>query len=221
MNGKLIVFEGLDGSGKTTHTGLITKKLTEMGNDAKFISFPDYNEPSSTLVKMYLAGEFGKSADSVPAYAASTFYSVDRFASFNKFWGNDYNAGKLFIADRYTTSNIIHQMTKLPPNQWNLYIDWIEDFEYKKIGLPKPDAVFYLDLDPAVSQALLSHRYRNDETKKDIHESDLSYLNSCRETAFYAIKKLGWIKIDLCNDGKLLSKEENHKKILNEVLKVL
>ena len=220
--GKLIVFEGLDGSGKRTHSRIVTEKLNNMGKPSKNITFPNYDEPSSSLVKMYLSGEFGNEPDSVPAYAASAFYAVDRFASFKKFWENDYNNGKIIIADRYVTSNIIHQMVKLNENEWDGYIDWLEDFEYNKMKLPRPDKVFYLDMPPEVSQSLILKRYRNDESKKDIHEKDFEYLLKCKKTAEYAAKKLGWQTIALCrNKAELASKEENNGMIFNELLKEL
>ena len=200
MTGKLIVIDGLDGSGKQTQTQLLYDRLTSQGTPVRSVSFPDYKEPSSALVKMYLAGELGQ-AEEVSAYAASSFYAVDRYASYNKFWKNDYLSGYTLIADRYATSNIIHQMSKLPKEQWKDFLCWMEDFEYSKLALPRPDRVIYLDMNPEVSRELLSRRYHGDEKKKDIHEANFNYLLKCRDCALYAAQHLLW-KVVRCSDEK-------------------
>ena len=151
--GKLIIFEGLDGSGKGTQAELACQNLHSKGYDPLKISFPDYDSPSSALVKMYLSGEFGQRPDDVNAYAASTFYAVDRFASYKTKWGNVYRQNGLIISDRYTTSNAVHQCSKLPPMHWDGFLEWLFEFEYKKLGLPAPDAVVYLAVDPDVSRS--------------------------------------------------------------------
>lgn len=197
---KLIIIEGLDGSGKSTQTQLLEEFLNCEGVDYKKIKLPDYNSPSSTLVKMYLAGDFGKSADDVNAYAAGAFYAVDRFASYKKNWKNDYESGKLILADRYATSNSIYQMEKLDESEWDDYLDWSADFEYNKIGIPKPDLVIFLDMPVEISQKLMTSRYNGDENKKDVHEANVDFLNSCRKSALYAANKQGW-KIIPCSDG--------------------
>ena len=202
MSGKLIVIEGLDGSGKSTQLELLPQALTACGIDVHSITFPDYNDPSSTLVKMYLSGEFGEKAGDVNAYAASTFYAVDRYASFQRHWKNDYEAGKLILSGRYTTSNVIHQTAKLDRAQWDAYIDWLYDFEFNKIGIPKPDITIYLDMPQIAAQKLMTSRYKGDETKKDVHERDLEYLENCRSAADFAIEKLGWIRV-LCANGDM------------------
>lgn len=198
--GKLIVIDGLDGSGKSTQLERLKAHLTESGATYRQISFPDYDEPSSALVKMYLAGEFGSSADSVNAYAASSFYAVDRYASFKKFWEKDYINNTPIIAARYATSNAIHQMAKLPKCEWDSYLSWLEYYEYTLLGLPKPDKVIFLDMPLHIAQKLMSGRYMGDETKKDIHERDLQYLQQCRESALYAAKKCGW-EVICCGEG--------------------
>lgn len=198
--GKLIVIDGLDGSGKSTQLNRLEAYLKGNGTSYRQISFPDYAEPSSALVKMYLAGEFGDSADSVNAYAASSFYAVDRYASFKKFWENDYRNGVPIIAARYATSNAIHQMAKLPKSEWDSYLSWLEYYEYVQLGLPKPDQVIFLDMPLHIAQKLMSGRYQGDETKKDIHERDLKYLQQCRESALYAAEKCGW-KVICCGEG--------------------
>ena len=190
--GRLIVIDGLDGSGKSTQLARLDVYLKKSGIRYKQICFPDYDQPSSALVKMYLAGEFGPQADAVNAYAASSFYAVDRYASFKKFWEADYDSDTLIVAARYTTSNAIHQMAKLPQTEWDAYLDWLEDYEYGRLALPRPDSVLFLDMPPAVSQQLLSHRYQGDESKKDLHERDAAYLRDCRRCARYAANQGGW-----------------------------
>lgn len=198
--GKLIVIDGLDGSGKSTQLNRLEEYLNHQNATYRQISFPDYAEPSSALVKMYLAGEFGTSADAVNAYAASSFYAVDRYASYKKFWENDYNQDVPIIAARYATSNAIHQMSKLPKAEWDSYLEWLQYYEYELLGLPKPDAVIFLDMPLHIAQKLMSGRYQGDESKKDIHERDLAYLQQCRESALYAAKKCGWHVIS-CGEG--------------------
>ena len=147
MNGKLIVIEGLDGSGKATQARALAEALQAQGKNVMQITFPDYASDSSALVRMYLGGQFGSHPDDVNAYAASAFYSVDRFASYKMKWGEFYREGGIVIADRYTTSNAVHQCSKLPPEQWQEFLDWLFDFEYNKIGIPAPDRVIYLEVD--------------------------------------------------------------------------
>lgn len=174
-NKRLIVLEGLDGSGKTTQFNLIKEYLQAKGVKIKPISFPDYEQPSSALVKMYLNGEFGSDAQSVNAYAASSFYAVDRYASYKKFWEEEYLNGSCILAARYTTSNCIYQMVKLAPDQWDGYIEWLCEYEYNKLQLPKPDLVIFLDMPIEVSQKLMTERYSGDESKK-IFTNQISYF---------------------------------------------
>lgn len=209
----LIVIEGLDGSGKATNATALYDKLCKMGKDALKITFPDYQSDSSALVKMYLAGKFGDRPSDVNAYAASAFYAVDRFASFKSGWKDAYERGAWIIADRYTTSNAVHQASKLDGEQRDRYLDWLYDFEFDKMGLPRPDAVIYLDVDPEVSQRLMSGRYNGDENKKDIHEKDTGYLEKSRQAALYAAARLDWNVCHLCENGQMLSKEEAFQKI--------
>ncbi len=218
MSGKLIVLEGLDGSGKATQTALLCKGLEQRGLPLKHISFPDYGQPSSALVKMYLAGEFGKNPDDVNAYAASSFYAVDRFASYATFWKTDYQEGKIIVADRYVTSNLVFQMAKAPREDWDTYMGWVDDFEYGKLGLPRPDVTLYLDMPPQISQKLLTGRYHGDEQKKDIHESNRVYLEHCRESASYAAKKLRWRVINCARGDNARSIEEIHEEIMRIIM---
>lgn len=217
----LIVLEGLDGSGKGTQCKLLLQALRKRGVPCRKVDFPDYASPSSALVKMYLNGEFGGDPGAVNPYAAGTFYAVDRFASFEKSWRAAYEAGEVILADRYTTANYIYQMGKLPREQWEQYAAWVEDLEYGKLGLPRPDRVLYLEMPVEVSQELLSLRYRGDEEKKDIHEKHLDYLRLCRESADFAAGQLGWQRIDCARDGRPLSVEEIHQAVLCEVLPLL
>ncbi len=215
--GKLIVIEGLDGSGKSTQLELLPKSLKELGIDCKTVSFPVYNSQSSALVKMYLAGTFGKKANDVNAYAASTFYAVDRFASFKTDWGNYYNNGGTVIAGRYTTSNAVHQASKLPQDKWEDFLSWLYDFEYNKIGIPKPDMVIFLDMPTCVSQKLLAARYDGDNSKKDIHEKDTDYLEHCRQSALFTAQYSGWKIISCAENNEPRSIEDIAKDIKDSI----
>ena len=200
--GKLIVLEGLDGSGKGTQAKLLAKHLTVTGHLVREITFPDYDSDSSALVKMYLAGQFGQHPDDVNAYAASSFYAVDRYASYKTSWGSFYEQGGVIIADRYTTSNAVHQCSKLPQEQWEEYLHWLFDYEFRLLGLPAPDRVIYLQVDPAVSQRLMTQRYHGDESKKDVHEKDVEYLARSRKAAEFCAAHLGWQTVPCtCGDG--------------------
>lgn len=217
--GKLIIIEGLDGCGKSTQTALLEKYFQNENINYKKIKLPDYENKSSTLVKMYLGGEFGRNADDVNAYAAGAFYAVDRFASYKLDWGSDYEAGTLILADRYATSNSIYQMEKIDEAKWDEYLDWSADFEYNKIGIPKPDLVIFLDMPVEVSQKLMTSRYNGDEGKKDVHEANVEFLNNCRKSALYTAKKQGWAVIP-CSDGENpLPIDEIHNTILDFIKK--
>ncbi|MBR6510439.1 MAG: deoxynucleoside kinase [Clostridia bacterium] len=218
--GKLIVIEGLDGSGKSTQLELLNKNLKAQNINCKAVSFPDYDSPSSTLVKMYLAGDFGKKPDDVNAFAASVFYAADRYASFKTAWGEYYNNGGTVVSGRYTTSNAVHQASKLPENEWESFLSWLYDFEYNKIGIPKPDKVIFLDMPIEVSQKLLSNRYEGDENKKDIHESDTEYLSKCRKAAIFTAKYSNWEIIDCSKNGEARTIEDIANDVLQSVLKL-
>lgn len=221
MKGKLIVIEGLDGSGKSTQEELLKQKLTDKGIKVNFIKLPNYDDPACEPVKMYLAGRFGKKPGDVNAYAASAFFAVDRYVSYNCYWKDAYSNGETFLADRYTTSNAYHQLTKTNRSDWDSYLEWLEDFEYNKMGIPKPDAVIYLDMPIEVSQKLMTGRYNGDESKKDIHEKDVAYLNSCREAADYACSKLGWKRIECSSNGEPLPIETISQAVLKAVAESL
>lgn len=219
--GKLIVIEGLDGSGKSTQLELLPSSLKRQGVDCRTVSFPNYESDSSALVKMYLGGQFGQKADDVNAYAASTFYAVDRFASFKTDWGKYYNNGGVVVAGRYTTSNAVHQASKLPKEEWESFLGWLYDFEYNKIGIPKPDLVIFLDMPTEVSQKLLSKRYNDDEAKKDIHEKDVEYLAHCREAAIFTAKFSGWSVISCAENGEPKTIEQISNEIYQKVKEIL
>lgn len=220
--GIFVDLEGLDGSGKTTQTELICKRLQEDGIDFRQIKLPDYDSDSSILVRKYLAGDFGKNAGDVNSYAASVLYAADRFASYTEKWGADYRAGKLIFADRYTPANALYQMTKLDKAEWDSFLEWLFDFEYEKIGIPAPDKVIFLDMPVEVSQRLMTSRYGGDETKKDVHEANVEFLNACREAALYAAEKYGWSVVNCAENGEPLPIEvinDEVYKILLDVLK--
>lgn len=217
MANTLIVIEGLDGSGKSTQIELLKQRFTEDGISVRQIKLPDYEDKSSTLVKMYLGGEFGKNPDDVNIYAASSFYAVDRFASYKRHWQEDYLSGTVILADRYTTSNAVHQSVKLPAQQWNTYLDWLTDYEYNKMGIPKPTCVIYLDMPVEISQRLMSKRYKGNEDKKDIHEANVEYLLKCRTAAMFAAEKFGWSVIKCSEDGEPLTIKEINNAIYKEV----
>ena len=215
--GKLIIIEGLDGSGKSTQTALLEEYLRGRGVSFRKIKLPDYESKSSTLVNMYLGGEFGSDASAVNPYAAGAFYAVDRFASFMLKWKEDYENGVLILADRYATSNSIYQMEKLDKTQWDEYLEWSEDFEYNKIGIPKPDLVIYLDMPIEISQKLMTKRYEGNESKKDVHEANVDFLNKCRISALYAAQKQGWRVVSCAENGNVRSIEDIHKNIVEIV----
>lgn len=205
--GKLIVLEGTDGSGKSTQFKLLCGRLEKEGRAFHRLVYPRYDKPSSTLLKMYLQGEFGTHPGDVNAYAASTFYAVDRYAAWKKVWGGYYEAGGLVLSDRYTTSNAVHQAAKLPAGEREVYLEWLFDLEYRRLGLPEPDMVIYLDLPSEVSEELLRRREAETGAKADIHEQDALYLRQCRESARDIARSLGW-RILHCADGLALHTPE-------------
>jgi dTMP kinase len=194
---QLIVLEGLDGSGKDTQSQLLTNRLREASDKPVLkISYPDYSSQSSALVKMYLAGEMG-TIEQVNVYAASSCYALDRYINYVNHWKGTYEAGGIIVADRYTTSNIIYQMSKIPLPQRKEYLNWLIHYEYELLCLPRPTTVIYLDMHPKISQMLLHKRYDGDDTKKDIHERNLQFLTACRETALASARTMKW-KVITC-----------------------
>lgn len=219
--GKLIVLEGLDGSGKSTQLNRLAAALPARGVDCRTVSFPDYDSDSSALVRMYLSGAFGDKPDDVNAYAAATFYAVDRYASFRRSWGDFYNAGGTVLSGRYVTSNAVHQASKLPREAWGAFLDWLSDFEYNKLGVPRPDLVLFLDMPTDVSQRLLANRYGGDENRRDIHERDLAYLEHCRQAARFAAQVWGWQTVPCAHDGQARPIDDIAAELLDRVLAVL
>ncbi|MBP1764323.1 MAG: hypothetical protein H6Q65_1381 [Firmicutes bacterium] len=205
MQGKLIIIEAGDGSGKATQTGRLYERLAAEGRKVRKVEYPNYQSASSALIKMYLSGEFGSDPNAVNPFAASAFYAVDRYASFKKEWETFYNEGGLVIADRYTTSNMIHQAVKISdPAERDAYLDWLWDLEFVKFGLPAPDCVFFLDMPPAYSRQLLQARpCKSEEVMQDIHERDQEYLTSCYHNAKAVANKYKW-KIIPCTEGDVI-----------------
>ena len=215
--GKLIVIEGTDGSGKSTQFRLLTDRLDSEQVKFQKLVFPQYSEPSSALIRMYLGGEFGKSPSDVNAYAASAFYSVDRYASYRKVWGKWYEEGGLVVSDRYTTSNAVHQASKEPEDKREGFLNWLYDFEYDKLGLPRPDLVIYLDVPTDFTEKMLRHRESETNTHADIHEQDMQYLATCRRMGRAAAEHYGWTVIRCVRDGAMRSMEDIHEEIYRHV----
>ena len=201
MNGRLIVFEGTDGSGKATQSRLLCEHLQRENIPYKNITFPQYGKPSAAMVQEYLDGNLGRRPGDVNAYAASLMFSMDRYASYKQDWGAFYEAGGLVIADRYTTSNAVHQASKLLPGERKGFLEWLFDLEYGKLGLPKPDLVLYLDMPTEATEQMMRRREAATHTKADIHEQDEAYLRRCRENAAYVVARCGWTRIDCAKDG--------------------
>jgi len=215
--GKLIVIEGTDGSGKSTQFKLLTSRLEAEKRAFQKLVFPQYAEPSSALIRMYLGGEFGTRPSDVNAYAASAFYAVDRYASFKKVWGQWYEDGGLIVSDRYTTSNAVHQASKEPVEKQSDFLKWLYDFEYDKLGLPAPDLVIYLDVPTDFTEAMMRRREADTNTTADIHEQDLTYLATCRRTGKMAAEYYGWTVIQCVQDGAMRSIEDIHEEIYRHV----
>ncbi len=215
--GRLIVFEGTDGSGKATQTELLCQTLEARGTPFRRLAFPRYDEESSALIRLYLGGAFGSRPDDVNAYAASTFYAVDRYASFKQDWGEYYRQGGLLIADRYTTSNAIHQTSKLPQEQRRPFLDWLFHFEYDLLELPRPTRVLYLDLPTELSEQMMRRREQATHTTADVHEQDEEYLRRCRENAVFVTDYCGWTRIDCAKGGIMRSREDIHAEVLDKL----
>ena len=219
--GTLIVFEGTDGSGKSTQFALLTKRLQAIHKEFRTMVFPQYSEPSSSLIRMYLGGEFGSRPSDVNAYAASTFYAVDRFASYRKVWGQYYKDGGVMLSDRYTTSNAVHQGSKVSGEERKEFFAWLYDFEYGKMELPKPDLVIYLDVPTELTGQLMRKREAATNTNADIHEQHMDYLKLCRSTGLEAAEFYNWNIIHCAKDGKMRSIEDIHNEIFALVQSVL
>ena len=215
--GRLLVLEGLDGSGKATQAKLLAAHLAGSDRRVMEITFPDYESDSSALVKMYLSGQFGSRPDDVNPYAASSFYAVDRYASYKTKWGSFYEAGGIVIADRYTTSNAVHQTSKLPAGERRAFLDWLFDYEYGKLGLPAPTRVLYLDMPTELTEQMMRRREQQTHTHADIHEQNDAYLRACRENAAFVVDYCGWRHIDCADGSRILPPEEIAARVLREV----
>ena len=219
--GKLIVIEGTDGSGKSTQFKLMSERLTADGVEFKHIVFPRYDQESSALIRMYLGGQFGDKPGDVNAYAASAFYAVDRFASYKMDWGQQYENGGVIVSDRYTTSNAVHQTSKVPETEREQFLHWLYDFEYDKLGLPRPDLTIYLDVPTDFTEKMMRKREQDTNTKADIHEKDLSYLATCRQVGRKAAEYYGWTVIECVKDGAMRTIADIHEEIYRYVKKCL
>lgn len=219
MKGKLIIIEGSDGSGKATQTKKLYDRLEENNYNIKKVEFPNYNSESSALVKMYLRGDFGKSATDVDPYICSTFFAVDRYASFKTEWEKFYNEGGIVICDRYTTSNMIHQASKMEIDQRDKYLDWLNDFEFNLYKIPEPDCVIFLDVPVEVSINLMKDRNNKitGENKKDIHESDIEYLRKSYENSLYIAQKYNWHRINCVDGSNMRTIDDIHEEIFKVI----
>jgi len=216
--GKLIVIEGLDGSGKETQCNLLVQNLKNtLSRPVSKLSFPDYDCKSSELVKLYLNGQFGLNARDVNTYASSSFYAIDRFVSYETKWKSLINSNYVLVSDRYTTSNLLYQTVKLPTAERDKYIDWLLDYEYRLLQIPQPDIVIFLEVPVDFSQDLIKNRNNkiNNSINKDIHESDRNFLSDVYENSIKISEKFGWNVIKCVKNQKLLSVEEISNTIMN------
>ena len=211
------MIEGTDGSGKSTQFKLLTDRVTAEGHRFQKLVFPQYAEPSSALIRMYLGGEFGTNPSDVNAYAASAFYAVDRYASYKKVWGEWYENGGLVLSDRYTTSNAVHQASKEPEEKQGAFLQWLYEFEYDRLGLPRPDLTIYLDVPTDFTEKMMRSREAATNTTADIHEQDLEYLSTCRRTGKAAAEFYGWTVINCVRNGQMRSIEDIHEEIYRHV----
>lgn len=221
MSGKLIVLEGTDGSGKATQARMMGQRLQREGIAFREIDFPRYGNPFAEPANLYLHGALGSEPGDVNAYASSVFFAVDRFASYKEEWGTFYEQGGVVIANRYTTSNAVHQASKLPAGERREYLDWLFDLEYRRLGLPAPDLVVYLDLPTELSEQMLRRRETATGTQADIHEQDEEYLRSCRMNARDIAHDLGWTVIHCDREGAVRTVEDIHEEIWQQVRRYL
>lgn len=219
--GKLIVLEGIDGSGKSAQYRLLCERMERDKIAYNHIVFPRYEKESSALIRLYLGGAFGKKPGDVNAYTASAFFAVDRFASYRDDWGRIYENGGLILSDRYTTSNAVHQGSKLPDEELPAFFDWLVDFEFRKMGLPEPDLVIYLDVDLETSRRRMRQREADTHTRADIHEQDSDYLARCLHTADMACRHYGWTRIPWQKDGRERDMDEKNAEIYDILLREL
>ncbi len=216
--GKLIVIEGVDASGKATQTERLYQRLAKENQAVRQISFPDYDSDFSLPIKRYLAGDLGKNADDVSPFAASLFYAIDRYASFKRDWGTFYQEGGILVADRYVTSNLVHQGAKISGDKKE-FIDWLSELEYDRLALPKPDLVLFLDMPPEFARKLMQNRANKftGEQQKDIHERDSQHLEKAYQSAMEVASIAGWQVISCVRNGEIRSIEEISNEIFEKV----
>ena len=222
--GRLIVIDGVDSSGKQTQAKLLAEGLRDRGYSVREITFPNYESDSSALVKMYLGGSFGDKPDDVNPYAASTFYAVDRYASMKIDWGKAINGDEVVIADRYVSSNIIHQAAKIQDEiEKAQFIEWLNDLEFEKLALPRPDITIFLDMPVKHALELMRERANKitGEAQKDIHENNTEYLYSSYNNAIGVCDKMNWTKISCVQNDKIKTILEINQEILSKVLDIL
>lgn len=222
--GKLIVIDGTDGSGKQTQMKLLEKRLREEGIDYRKVSFPNYDSPSSSLLKMYLSGEFGKDAKSVSPYIASTFYAVDRYATYKKDLEEYFENGGLIISDRYTTANMVHQAGKIrEKEERKKFLDWLWDLEFNLYKIPVPTKVFFLNMPLEYTLKLMENRKNKftEDTKKDIHESDKTHLQESYEAACELAKDYNWTEIKCVKNNEIRTREDIAEEIYNNVKEIV
>ncbi len=218
--GKLFVIDGTDGSGKQTQFEKLQNRLTEDNVKYKVVSFPNYESPSSSLVKMYLSGEFGEDPKQISPYIASTFYAADRYATYKKEFEEYYQNGGIILADRYTTANMVHQAGKIEKEEEReKFINWLFDLEFNLYGIPKPTEVFFLNMPTAIAQELMKNRENkfSHTQEKDIHERNSKHLEESYRAACSVSQKYGWYEIECAPNGKLKTVEEIHEEIYKEV----
>lgn len=218
MKGKLIIIEAGDGCGKATQAAKLAERLKAEGKAVRQVEFPNYSSSSSALIKMYLNGEFGTDAQAVNAYAASLFFAVDRFASYKTGWAEFYQTGGIIIADRYSTSNMVHQAVKITDDkERDEFLDWLWDLEFVKMGLPQPDCVIFLDMPPAYSLKLMAERAAQTGVSADIHERDADYLSRCYDAYRLIAGRYDWNTVHCLAGDRLKTIDEIHDDVFKIV----
>lgn len=219
--GKFIAIDGLDGSGKGTQSEILVERLKREGERVRVLSFPMYESDSSLFVRMYLEGKLGSKPSDTNAYAASMFFATDRYVSYRTDWKKDIDdPDTIVVANRYTTANAVHQLSKLPEDEWEKFLAWLWDFEFGKLGLPEPDLVLYLELPPKLSLSLVKSRSSSTGQKMDIHELDTAYMDKCYEAALYSCKKLDWCQIKCYKGDEIRTREDIAEEIYKKVGKL-
>ena len=222
--GKLFVIDGTDGSGKQTQLEKLKERFEKDGIDYKLVSFPNYDSPSSSLVKMYLAGEFGENAKDVSPYIASTFFAADRYATFQTGYKEYYEKGGIILADRYTTANMVHQAGKIAnEKEREKFLEWLWDFEFNLYGLPVPTEVFFLKMPPEKALELIANRENKftHDTQKDIHERDKNHIIDSYNAAIDVAKKYNWYTVKCVRNDEIRSIEDIHEEIYEEIIRIL